>query len=64
MTAAEFREKHPKIFNQIVERAGHAERVRVMLERIKAKNPNDGTPFKFGDAKHKNLIASEIPLLA
>ncbi len=45
MSPSEFRSKHPKIFNQILERGAHAERIRAIYGRIKAKNPNDGTPF-------------------
>jgi hypothetical protein len=63
MTYSEFRRKHPKIFNQILERGARAERIQVIYKRIKAKNPNDGTPFFYGDRKHVGLINRELPLL-
>jgi hypothetical protein len=64
MSPSEFRSKHPKIFNQILERGAHAERIRVIYGRIKDKNPNDGTPFVYGERKHARLIIRELPLLA
>jgi hypothetical protein len=64
MSPSEFRSKHPKIFNQILERGAHVERIRVIYGRIKSKNPNDGTPFVYGDRKHARLISRGLPMLA
>jgi hypothetical protein len=63
MSPSDFRSKHPKIFNQILERGAHAEPIRAIYGPIKAKNPNDGTPFLYGKRKHASLISRELPLL-
>jgi hypothetical protein len=64
MTPGEFRDKHPRIFNEILERGAHAERMRVRHAKIKDRNPSYSEPLKYGDPKNKALIASELPLLA
>ena len=63
MSPSEFRSKHPTIFNQILERGAHAERIRAIYARIKAKNPNDGTPFLYGKHKHASAVSAKLNYL-
>jgi hypothetical protein len=55
MSVSDFRDKHPKIFKQVLMRGIQAE-----MER--AENPEH--PRKYGLIKHTYLIKIEKPLLA
>jgi hypothetical protein len=63
MSASEFRQKHPKIFHQIVDRGSHAMICKMWYDSATRKHGYQG-PFKYGKPKLAKLIERELPLLA
>jgi len=62
MSTIQFRERHPKIYKQVLRRGFEAEQVRAMLEDFGADKPI--ARASYGDKKHDHLLPLERQLLA